>query len=61
MNALKYGLTRVLKPFVSGSFKKVSKQSMKVVPLNGSPPIPEKIQRKSVTIQNALLLSMLLF
>lgn len=31
-------------PLVSGSFKKTSKQSMKLVPLNGSPPIPENIQ-----------------
>uniref|UniRef100_A0A8D8WCB1 Uncharacterized protein n=1 Tax=Cacopsylla melanoneura TaxID=428564 RepID=A0A8D8WCB1_9HEMI len=27
-------------PFVSGSFRNTSKQSMKFVPLNGSPPIP---------------------
>ena len=29
------------KPLVSGSFKNTSRQSMKFVPLKGSPPIPE--------------------
>ena len=28
-------------PLVSGSFRKTSKQSTKLVPLNGSPPIPK--------------------
>ena len=29
-------------PLVSGSFMKTSKQSIKLVPLKGSPPIPEE-------------------
>jgi len=36
------GFLRILiLPSVSGSFKNTSKQSMKFVPLKGSPPIPE--------------------
>merc|ERR1712227_840403 len=30
----------IIIPLVSGSFKKTSRQSMKLVPLKGSPPIP---------------------
>ena len=37
-------------PLVSGSFRKTSRQSIKLVPLNGSPPIPmEKLIQQMVT------------
>ena len=41
-------------PFVSGSCKKTSKQSIKLVPLNGSPPIPEKVEHFEIQVQMVL-------
>jgi hypothetical protein len=36
-------------PSVAESFKKISRQSIKFVPLNGSPPMPERVKHSNIS------------